>query len=68
LQKASVQTLEEPATTQVKEETAHNLRAREVGAPTTLGTLACSPRERRMMVIHLDRLAPYQGTAWNEQP
>jgi hypothetical protein len=49
--------VEEPATIQAKEETAHNLRAREVGAPTTLGTLARSPRKGSMMVIYLDRLS-----------
>jgi hypothetical protein len=35
--------VEEPATAQAKEETAHSLRAREVGAPTTQRTFASSP-------------------------
>jgi hypothetical protein len=39
-------TVVEPATTQVKEETAHSLRARVVGAPATLGGFVRTERER----------------------
>jgi hypothetical protein len=45
--------VQKPTTAQVKEETAHSLRVREVGAPTTLRTLVRSP-QRRMMVVHVD--------------
>jgi hypothetical protein len=54
-----------------KRETAHGLRAGDVGTPATLGSFARSNQkkglyclhpimyvERRMMVEHLDRLAP----------
>jgi hypothetical protein len=55
-------------TAQAKEETAHSLRAREVEELTTLGTFACSPQKRTKMMVHLDRLAPYQRPAPNEWP
>jgi hypothetical protein len=67
LQKMTVDIMEEPATAQAKEETAHNLKAREVKAPTTLGTFARSP-QKRMMVVHLDQLASYQATTRDERP
>jgi hypothetical protein len=38
--------VEEPATAQANEETAHSLRAREVGALTTLVTFGRSPSEK----------------------
>jgi hypothetical protein len=38
--------VEEPATAQTKEETTHSLRARGVGAPTTLGSFAPTNRKR----------------------
>jgi hypothetical protein len=57
----------EPATAQTKEEITCSLRATDVGASTTLGTFA--PTDwRKMMVVHLDRLPPYQGAAPDEQP
>jgi hypothetical protein len=37
----------EPATAQAKEETAHSLRARDVGAPVILGSFARTDRKRR---------------------
>jgi hypothetical protein len=59
--------VERSAPTEAKEETAHSLRASEIEAPTTLGTFACSPWKRRMMVVHLDWLAPDQGTAQDKR-
>lgn len=53
---------------ETKEETAHRVRARDVGASTTLGPFACTERKRRIMVVHLDRLAPYEGTGWDKRP
>jgi hypothetical protein len=46
--------LEESATTQMEEETTSSLRARDVGALTTLRTFARIVQQRKMMVIHLD--------------
>jgi hypothetical protein len=43
------------------------VRAVDVGTLTTLGTCACT-YWRKMMVINLDRLVPYEGTAWDERP
>jgi hypothetical protein len=40
-------TVEEPATSQTKEETTHSFRARYIGAPTTLGNFALTDRKRR---------------------
>jgi hypothetical protein len=37
-----------------EEETAHRVKAIDVGALTTLGSFACTKWKRRMMVIHLD--------------
>jgi hypothetical protein len=42
--------VEQPATDETKQETAHSLRARDVGASTTVGTFAGSPQERKKMV------------------
>jgi hypothetical protein len=39
--------VEKLATAQVKEETTHSLRARDVVAPTTLGSFFCTNRKRR---------------------
>jgi hypothetical protein len=48
--------VDEPATAQAKEETAHSLTAIEVGALTTLKTFASSPwKGTKMMVVHLAR-------------
>jgi hypothetical protein len=61
--------MEESAAAQVKEETAHSLRAREVGALTMLGTFALSSQKRtKMMLVHLDWLASYQRTTRVEWP
>jgi hypothetical protein len=40
----------------------------DVGALTTLGTVGLTNWSRRMIVIKLDRLAPYEGNMWDEQP
>jgi hypothetical protein len=60
--------VEEQATTQAKEEATSSLRVRGVGVLITLGTFACTKQKRRMMVVHLDYLAPYQGATLDEQP
>jgi hypothetical protein len=49
---------------ETKEETTNS----RLGALTILGTFAPTDQKIRMMVIHLDRLAPYEGTAWDELP
>jgi hypothetical protein len=64
----TVDIMEELATTHAKEEPAHSLKAREIGALSNLGPFVCSPRKRRMMVAHLDQLASYQVTTWNGWP
>jgi hypothetical protein len=38
----------------------------DVGSSTTPATFACTNRKK--MVVHVNRLAPYQGTARDEQP
>jgi hypothetical protein len=38
--------VEGPATAQAKEETTHTWSARDVGAPVTLGSFACTDRKR----------------------
>jgi hypothetical protein len=53
----------------VKEETINNrLRAVAVGALTILETFASTDQKSRMMVIHLDWLAPYQAAPRDERP
>lgn len=42
--------VEEPATTQVKEQTAHSLRAQGVGAPATLRNFVAPPGKAEMVV------------------
>jgi hypothetical protein len=59
--------MEEPATTQTKEDTTSTLRVIDTRASTTLGTLALT-NHRKMMVVHRGRLVPYQGTAQDERP
>jgi hypothetical protein len=45
-----------------KEETTYNgVRAGDVGALTTLGIFARTGGKSRMMVVHLDQVAPYHG-------
>jgi hypothetical protein len=43
----------------MKEETAHRVRAGDVGTVATLGSFAATDQKSRMMVINLDQLAPY---------
>jgi hypothetical protein len=43
----------------MEKETAHRVRARDVGAPATLGSFVPTDWKNRMMVINPDRLAPY---------
>jgi hypothetical protein len=59
--------MEEPATAQTKEETASSLRAKDEGTSTIRGTFASTDR-MKMMVVHLDRFAPYQGVARDDRP
>jgi hypothetical protein len=71
------------AHSETKEETAHRVPAGDEGAPATLGSLPTPIKrktfivcillcvmmlKRRLMVVHLDQLAPYEGTAWNKRP
>jgi hypothetical protein len=49
------------------EATNNSLRAKDVGALTTFRTFPHTGW-RKMVVIHVDWLAPYQGTAQGEQP
>jgi hypothetical protein len=58
--------VEGSAPTETKEEATNSLRTMCVGALTTLGSFACTERKRIIMLIHLDRLAPYEGTAQHE--
>jgi hypothetical protein len=52
-----------------KEETTYKeVRASDIGALTTLGIFALTDRKSRMMVVHLDQLAPYQGAVWDKWP
>jgi hypothetical protein len=55
------------APSETKEEAAHRARAGGVGALITLGSSGHNNR-RKIMVINLDLLAPYEGTARDEQP
>jgi hypothetical protein len=59
--------VEESGPSETKEETTNNrLRTTDVGAQTILGTFGRT-NQNKMMVVHLDRLAPYQGAAWDVQ-
>jgi hypothetical protein len=56
---------------ETKEETASSLRARDAGASTTQNFCPHHPQRNprsRLMVVHLDRLAPYQGATRDERP
>jgi hypothetical protein len=73
--------VESSAPSEMKDETAHRVRAGDLEVLATLGSLP-APTERmifnvcillcvmmwkrRLMVIHLDQLASCQGTAWDE--
>jgi hypothetical protein len=59
--------VEGSAPSETKEETAHRLRARDVGAPATLGSFAFTDRKSGMVVIK-SGLAPYEETARDERP
>jgi hypothetical protein len=56
------------APSETKEETAHRVRAGDVGALATLGSFDPTDRKSRMLVINLNRLTPYEETAQGEQP
>jgi hypothetical protein len=71
------------APSKTKEETAHRVGAGDAGAPATSGSFShmdrkkdlyclhpvvCYAVERMMMEVHLNRLAPNQGTACDERP
>jgi hypothetical protein len=58
--------VERSASSEAKDKTAHRVGAEDAGALTTLGTFSLTDRYRRMIVIRLDRLAPYQGAARDE--
>jgi hypothetical protein len=74
--------VEGSAPSESKEETAHRVGTGDVGAQATLGSFArtdrkkdlyylhpvmCHDVERKMTVVHVDQLAPYQGAARDEQ-
>jgi hypothetical protein len=50
----------------VKEEITSRLRTKDVGASTTLPTFAHTGL-RKMMMVHLDQLATYQGAGRDER-
>jgi general stress protein 26 len=52
---------------ETEEEIAHRVRAINVGALTTLGTFGHT-NWRKMVVINLDRLAPYEEITWDKRP
>jgi hypothetical protein len=52
----------------MKEETAQRVRAGDTGASTTFRSFACTEHKRRMIIAHLDRLAPYQRAIRDERP
>jgi hypothetical protein len=67
---------------ETEEETAHRMRAGDVGVPATLGGLYAPTEGRtfilcnllwamvwkgRLMVVRLDRLVPYEGIAQGER-
>jgi hypothetical protein len=58
--------VEESVPSETKEETVNRVGAINVGAMTTLGTFGCTIWKK--MVINLDRLAPYEGTAQDGRP
>ena len=53
MRKMSIRTLWK----ELKEKTAHRVRAGDVGALTTHGTFAHTDQKRKMIVIRLDKLA-----------
>lgn len=53
--------LEGSAHSETEKQTAHRVRVGDAGAPATLGSFVSPIGGDRMMVVHLDRLAPYQG-------
>jgi hypothetical protein len=56
--------MERYAPSKTKEEiTNRRLRARDEGALNILGIFALTDRKSRMLVVNLDRLAPYHGAA-----
>jgi hypothetical protein len=57
--------MEGPVPSETEKETAHRLRPMDTGALTTLGTFAHTDC-RKMSVISLDQLTPYQGAAQDE--
>jgi hypothetical protein len=59
---------EELALSETEKETAHGVKTKDTGVLSTLGTLVSTDRKSRMMMINLNRLAPYQGAARDEYP
>jgi hypothetical protein len=57
-----------PPPSETKEEITSSLRAIDVRVLIILGSFSPINRESRMMVINLDRLAPYEGTGQEKQP
>jgi nitroreductase len=59
--------VEGSAPSEMKYETPHRVRAIDIGALATLGNFAPIDGKSIMMVINLDLLAPYEGTAQDKQ-
>jgi hypothetical protein len=59
--------VEGSAPSETKENTTSILRIRNMGVTTTLGTFVRTDR-RKIVVIHLERQAPYEGVARGEPP
>jgi hypothetical protein len=83
LWKMSVRTLWRGQPLQNKRRGAHRVKARDDETPATLGSLSTLTErrisiicillwvmtwKRRLVVVHLDQLAPYEGTAWDKWP
>jgi hypothetical protein len=53
------------APSETKEYTAHRVRAGDVRILANLGTFAHIIQQRKIIVLHLDQLAPNEGAAWD---
>jgi hypothetical protein len=51
-----------------RDTTNNRLRAMDGGALAALGSFVFTDWKSRMMVIHLDPLSSYEGTAFDERP
>jgi hypothetical protein len=49
-------------------ETAPRVRVADIRPSATIGTFACTERKRRVVIVYLDQLAPYEGAAGDNWP